>query len=187
MFTIPTLIPLPNLPSIPQNLLVEINNLKIDPYINHPPKITLKNQKEIKSGSHQRFAFDEPLTRWIKHNILDQYRSDSSGISVNTGPSQAPHVDKRRFFNLMYLVDPGGLDVNTVFYKPVTHNLNFDTDSRFCKNYDELEIISKHKLIPHTWNFLYSNTIHSVENITGSRITVQLGLMFDISNQLLSR
>ena len=184
---LPTLIPMPNLLKIPESLIKSYQDILNNPYISSPPKTILHNQTSFETGIHQRFKFNTDLADWIKNNIVDQWQDDSSGIALTTGPCQGPHVDKRRFFNLVYLLDPGGTDVRTVFYKPKSHNIKFNHDSGFFLNYDDLTIVESHQLNPYSWNFLYTGTIHSVENITGVRTSIQLGLMVDISDELLLR
>jgi hypothetical protein len=178
---------MPNLPKIPESLVKSYSDTLNNPYITSPIKTVVYNQKSVDTGVHQRFNFDENLATWIRNNIVDQWQDNASGISTTTGPCQGPHVDKRRFFNLIYLLDPGGDNVRTVFYKPKSHNIKFNHDSGFFLNYDDLEIIESHQLKSCSWNFLYTGTIHSVENITRVRASVQLGLMFDISDELLLR
>jgi len=178
---------LPNLPQVPEHLLKYTREMQED-CMNHTDqsrnltylgdRILTKHGKTFNEGMQRKARVNEDLEPWIKENIIADYKD--IGYWHGMGPCLGPHLDRSRFFLLIYVLEPGGTDVATVFYKARTENVAIDYDGTRVNDYDQLEIDEVFYLKPKQW-YLFSGKsgLHSVENITGMRISLQIGLMRD--------
>ena len=178
---------LPNLPQVPEHLLKYTGEMPEDSiYANdksrnlayHGDRTLIKHGKTFKEGMQRKGRVNEDLEPWIKENIIAEYKDIAywHGMSPCTGP----HLDRSRFFSLIYVLEPGGTDVATVFYKARIENVAIDYDGTRVNDYDQLEIDEVFYLNPKQW-YLFNgkSALHSVENITDMRISLQIGLMRD--------
>jgi hypothetical protein len=102
-----------------------------------------------------------------------------------------PHTDRLRRHAINYVIDTGGIDVSTKFYKlksgEPTVNENFPTRGKDYK-YLDLELIDSFVFEPNNWYLFDPQVIHTVENITGRRVFVGLTLENNLPlNELLTK
>lgn len=147
-------------------------------YLNR--NITTRDGKKIKSAGHKRYSINEEFVNWVK-NIVQQ-DSDGCGIAVFDGVSSsyAPHVDATRNYTLIYLLDPGGDSVDTVWYRqkgyPIERpdlRLNFDLN-KVINDYSQIEEIDRHRIPLKQWVCVNSSILHSIENLSHPRVAIQL-------------
>jgi hypothetical protein len=85
------------------------------------------------------------------------------------------------------LIDPGGDNVRTVFYRehghPVERHSAWGNPTR-CDDYNDLVEIDSVKFPVGQWVLLNTGILHGVENITGSRIN--LTVVFESSKTKLT-
>lgn len=139
------------------------------------------NNTVVKSTYATRYridGFEQYVKKFITEHAITATLSFSAGSAYN-----GPHVDLTRDYALLYVVDAGGPEVSTAFYqelgKPVVRpkdNPGSTVYGEYADNYDNLIEIDRVVLPSHTWVILNSNILHSVENLTGPRITYQVGL-----------
>lgn len=180
-YTVPNIVFLDHLPPVPEELLTY--DFDLDDYFfgNSVNRICVKNGNEFIAGKHRRQDINQELRYWLKQNIISNWHSVGYGRDIS--PCNGPHVDRSARYKLLYLIDPGGDQVETVFWEPMSNECSFTTDTMFFNNYDDLERVDTFVLKPKQWIILYGNYhIHSVENIQGTRVTLQLGLQKDPYN-----
>ncbi len=124
-----------NLPKIPSSLLEDFKtNSQLCPHMTSP---------FFKTGEH----CDE-ITKWCQQNIS----ADSFyGVQIMDA-NVSPHKDQANYAGipeskLVYLVDPGGDSVKTVFW---------DNNEKFLKYY---------VIKPFRWHLIQVNVLHSVSGI----------------------
>ncbi len=180
-----TAIYLKKLPKIPKDIINYSLDMDNFFYGGKPSRILTKNKKNFSAGLNRRQELNKELENWLRKNIICDWQD--AGYSRTTGPCHGPHIDRARFFTLQYVIDPGGQNVSTVFYRAKTQKLDIEPGWFYINNYDEIEPI-EHQFIPKdVWVLINArNHIHSVENIEGVRVSVQIGLMKDPMEDILS-
>jgi hypothetical protein len=86
------------------------------------------------------------------------------------------HIDRTRNYTLMYLLETGGDDHQTVFYQENGVDELFRPKEYHVDNYDDLSIVSVIRLEVNKWNLLQARILHSVENIAQGRKSIQISL-----------
>jgi hypothetical protein len=132
----------------------------------------------INSSLHNYHGNDtlKTLAQQQYQTFFPKHRVDAFvGIMKNIQHSPAcmpPHVDSYRAMAINYLIEPGGDNVQTVFYNAVrpikteSHNL--------C--YPEVSQIESH-VFKQAWYAFSVNRCHSVENLQTQRIFLALRLI----------
>jgi hypothetical protein len=122
--------------------------------------------------------FDQYVKKFIAPSAIATTLSISAGSSHN-----GPHIDSSREYALLYVVDPGGENVSTAFYqesgKPIVRPKIKPLVSlykEYVNDYSLLTEIDRVVLPTHTWVILNANILHSVENLSGPRVTYQIAL-----------
>lgn len=174
-----------NLPSIPDHLIKYSLDMDQFFYGGNPARVLKKDGKEITAGLNRRHDLNPELEKWLRENIISDWHD--AGYSRTTGPCHGPHVDRSRFFTLQYVIDPGGPNVATVFYRAKTQKLDMEPGWFYINNYDQIEPIEHQFIPPGVWVLINArNHIHSVENIESTRVSIQIGLMKDPVDEIFS-
>jgi len=118
---------------------------------------------------------DSLIQNWIKDNIPFEVPYSSIQL-IRNGIYVAPHVDEIRTHAVLYIIDTGG-DPDTCYYKVRDAFKDKTVDPQTCIPYEKLEIKETHKLEQDNWFQLNVSEIHSVENITDTRIALSLSLI----------
>jgi len=181
-----TILYLKNLPSIPTELIKYSLDMDQFFYGGNPERTLIKNGKSFKAGLNRRQELNVELEEWLKKNIISDWQD--AGYSRTLGPCHGPHIDRSRFFTLQYVIETGGDDVCTVFYKPRTQKLDMEKGWFYINNYDQLEPLEHHFIKKGMWCLLNArNHIHSVENIKDTRVSIQIGLMKDPVDEVFTK
>ena len=162
---------LENLPQIPKNLITK--NLHIQEI-----KINQDNQ-ESGDGSKlfPRSRVTNEMVDWVTSNIT----SDAISIDIavtnmkSTSSQMHPHTDSTRVWTLMYILESGGPEHRTVFYKHRDPTLILQPRMNFT--YDEVIEVDSIQIPLRTWVIINAQEIHSVENIPDTRIAFQIGML----------
>jgi hypothetical protein len=167
---------LPWLPTIPPELINCDDNVT---YITGDAlrKVT-QDSKEYSAGVYTGEHVNFSLEDWVKKYIVQEWAN--LGYSKISPPCLGPHLDRTRFYTLQYVINTGGENVSTVFYKARNEQLKLDiSKGLYFNEYDNLEPIEVFYAQANNWYLINGRQIHSVENIETSRIAVQIGLMRD--------
>jgi hypothetical protein len=127
------------------------------------------------------FHISDQFRQWVNLNIGLDYGLCGASVTQGTAKRMMPHVDFFRSFILIYVIDTGGDEVDTVWYKqrgdyPAYRpdlKYNWNPDS-WITDYSQLEEIDRVRSPAKTWMYFNGDILHSVENITRSRISIQL-------------
>lgn len=169
----------PSLPRIPDDLLMGIDSANPGQLLRDYKGWThTKNGKEIQSSDNPFFYASAELERWIKQNVCEHFNDVGVRFAygkpdVNTA---GVHTDQTRKYVLQYMIKTGGGNLN--FWQqdnePIQRNGRYTLDS-----YDELTLLSTVETPEHTWILLNAQVLHSVENLSSTRINVQVSLNYD--------
>lgn len=125
---------------------------------------------------------DESL-EWAKKYVTAQTKDVRS---VNTTPGRyrnGPHTDRSRDFTIIYLLESGGDDHETVFYKERGQDQLVRPRATHVDDYNNVEKIASFKLAVNRWNIVQGLVLHSIENIPEGRFSIQLSID-DIADDL---
>lgn len=135
----------------------------------------------VQNAFNNGWLLDDSCLDWVRQNISNQavdIRYNITGEGQNSGP----HCDRSRNYTMIYLLEPGGPDHETVFYREngcdFIRELGYHVD-----DYKQLKRISSTKLLTNKWTLLNSRILHSVENIPNGRISFQINFN-EIPNNL---
>lgn len=94
--------------------------------------------------------------------------------TIGPGTHVPPHIDdsKARKYGIIYLLDPGGDNVITRWYKKKKEAEHLPIDEGMLITYKNLECVYEHKLEPYTWYIGDYSQIHSIENLTRMRTAI---------------
>jgi hypothetical protein len=140
----------------------------------------------IPSRRNQRVEFPE-FEAWVNDNITDQWigpplAATGPGIRVSVPPQGSgstiagPHCDNPESWGLMYLLDLGGDDVWTKFWreqgKPLNRYGAGPGNGIVCNNFDNLILLESVKFPVCRWILLDATILHSIHGITGPRANI---------------
>lgn len=141
--------------------------------------VKYKDGLTVNSVESKRFWISEEYDQWVIDNVQPEVR----GCGVNIfehGPLVAPHVDANRNYQLQYLLETGGPNVETVWYRQKGKDIVrpdirhvFDLD-KLVLDYNELEELDKIVFPKNTWVCINTTIIHAVENIESRRMSLQI-------------
>jgi hypothetical protein len=192
-----TWLPMPQFPSVPDEFVQQARELAVqktdnanaDRYNNKYLARQLKKDGAVLPSRYQHgILLGTDWEQWVQQNIMKHYHS--TGVRISAGPEQATvhgaHVDgwidNSPTYKLYYLIDPGGDDVRTVFYREQGHAAERYSawgDPTRCDDYNNLVEIDSVKFPEAQWILLNTGILHGVENITGLR--VNLTVVFESS------
>jgi hypothetical protein len=143
----------------------------------------LRNGVLMKNRRQHVFSIGEDFEKWVADNIHPfPYEA---GVSISVPPDrtfQGPHCDLRRRYVLNYILDTGGENVRTQWWRekgyPLErlHESGPEGKSYWVKDYNDLELIDDVVFSPGIWVLLNPKILHSVENITGYRSFLTISL-----------
>ncbi len=169
----------PDLPKLPDDLRqAVIDNqrefLNYTTYKDGEGRKILKNGELIPSTSFRIRKGPEDVIKWVQENITKNFIHVGSTESDPSKTICGPHLDLSRNYTAIYPIRTGGEEVSTVFYR--LKSGENPMNRQYYLNYDELEEIDRVVVPLETWCVLNSKCIHSVEGLTSSRLTLQIGM-----------
>ena len=151
-----------------------------DQYNYYEANIGRKSNPRTRDGmdlGNKRFprsTVPNELEDWVREHISSNINEIGMAKAYADEHADAvgPHTDRSRDYTMIYLLSGGGPDHQTVFYDTIdeieiTRKMNFD--------YSRIKEICRVQVPLKTWTLLYAQLPHSVENIPGERLAIQLG------------
>jgi|688.fasta_scaffold31369_3 hypothetical protein len=137
--------------------------------------------KQLKNAGSYRYWISEEFEEWVRIH----FKQDPAGCGINIFEASAdsvvaPHVDPNRNFSIHYLLEPGGIHATTMWWQEKNKLLDrADLKNNFnladtITNYSKLQEVAKICIPKHRWICMNTNILHSVENITSPRISIQI-------------
>jgi len=185
---------LPNLPAVPDIFIQEAykkdlkNGLKSfghldkifdSSYINRP---VVKDGQTYTSRFQHKYDFNEDLGKkfheWCRSFLHPECYHCGVVYNQGTDPYHGPHVDMSRNFVLFYLLEPGGVNATTSWWKKTGIPVSTDEDTygKITADYQELIPIDQLIIPRHTWVLFNVRIIHSLENVIAERMSIQCSL-----------
>ncbi len=175
-----------DLPPVPKELEPDFDLLLssgVAPVWSNRPRTATRGEEIVEHSRYDRFEISHALKTWVDTNITADYKN--IGISHMWGASvNLPHTDHTRDVTMLYVFRTGGVAVETRFWQrkgyPIHHqnkDVNYQYNTDQPTTYDDLDLIDSITLPSHQWYILDARCIHSVEGMTDSRISLQLGFL----------
>lgn len=176
---IENLIYYPALPAMPSELLETED--AYDPSIITVASLVRHVNKDgviIPNAWYERYPVGEKVSDWINKNIASDYTD--IGMSLHGAPgcvsTALPHTDKTRNWTLMWILDEGGPEVDTVHWQEKNQPVIRSSDLPTPPSYDNLVEISRKRFKRGEWILLSAHVIHSLEGVSaGPRVALQIG------------
>jgi hypothetical protein len=118
------------------------------------------------------------VNKWIEDNIPVKGVYASIQEFTN-GKFWIPHRDLLRDVAYNYVLETGGDNVKTCFYKPKPEYEHLNVSARTCIPYDRIDLIESTVFEKDQWHKIDVSKIHSVENIdpTKRRFSLSLSIL----------
>jgi hypothetical protein len=124
--------------------------------------------------------FMDWLARELPGNVRGNWVKQTSGVRE---PGQAhahiAHTDRVRRVAINYIIDTGGENVRTSWYRERGQSLHRDykgagemVAGRKQINYSDLELVESVVFEPMSWYMIQTDVIHDVQNITANRVSL---------------
>jgi hypothetical protein len=175
---------LKNLPKVPQYFIdraLAKKKLLFTNNVNDNLPNWYKDRKLIVDGkeestAHQQTAdLENDFTIWCKKYIHSEgFDCQVSMTNHQKGKYWGPHTDLTREFTIIYLLESGGPDAETVFYLEPGKPVRRSEFQEVCNDYSKLVVLERNKFPLHEWIILDAMILHGVENITEPRISFQI-------------
>lgn len=162
-----------NLPLIPQDIISSqsCNNIIRE----FPGRVCKIGDIEFTASNGVYYHADDNLNQWVRDNI--NLNIDLVGIRHQYGSADRPchgaHTDATRDYALLYMVDNGGGYLK--FWKKSDCPIEFDS-VQLISDYDDMTELETVETPNGSWYLVNGRVIHSVENMLGTRITIQVNL-----------
>ena len=187
-----------DLPPLPKHFVYEIldtvqdsSRRKTKTFHNVPGRkeyrervLTLADGSQCQSVTSEKWSISAELEHWLQNNIQSQWIDVGINQHNIVSHVMGPHVDDIKNEIIIYVIDPGGTNVETVWWQqkgfPIERpdKLPANTDGFFTShnNYQDLIELDRVCISPGQWVRMNTLVLHSVENITATRTILKIGL-----------
>jgi hypothetical protein len=178
-----------NFPPIPEYIINSLESSLIDNTIVDDigyEKKHIKNNKQLTACRYSMGnVVNEELTSWLEQNIPDitsrfniLYQTQRSNNNIPS--THIVHTDRLRLTALNYIIDTGGSNVVTSWYKEDGKNLHrlqktpgSQSDSG-AVDYKNLQLLESVNLEKNNWYIINTRILHDVDNITDTRKSISI-------------
>jgi hypothetical protein len=178
-----------NFPPIPEHIINSLESSLIDNTvvgdIGYGEKHIKNNKQLVACGYSMGNIVNSELTSWLEENIPDissrfniLYQTQCSLDNIPS--THIVHTDRLRLTALNYIIDTGGSDVLTSWYKEEGKNLHrlqktpgSQSDSG-AVDYKNLQLLESVILEKNHWYIIDTRILHDVDNITSTRKSISI-------------
>lgn len=129
--------------------------------------------------SRYQLGFDigQDFNDWVKENIIPNPVSITARKTFGDSIMHGAHIDSARRWAISYLINRGGDQAVTRFYKKPGSPTEWPLMHKLFDNMDELVEIDNVQFPLESWFVINTSVIHAVTNVTGPRTFIQIGAM----------
>ena len=143
-----------------------------------------KDGKAIPSRVQHGYPMSPEWEQWVRENIVSDFIETSARMSVGDSDTHGIHADNPFKWKFYYMLDRGGDNAETVFYKEKNQPIirQSTADSITCVNdYSDPNVFEVERVqFPlHTWVLFNATVLHGVEKITGDRKNIAISIVPD--------
>ena len=190
---------LPQLPTLPQDLinLIDCNTYPLDHNISQVCIRVLddwdgQNGAALRNVGRSDEPFQSEFIKWFKDNIASTFQNTRVTYTHGGNWTELPfaqvvstgaHCDMTRDYVLAYAVDTGGDDAELVFWKEDDHDV-YRERGVMMSSTRSLTRIDSVKGPAGCWYLINGRVLHSTENLSHKRITVQVSFDTELPAEL---
>jgi hypothetical protein len=123
------------------------------------------------------YELGEDFDQWVRKNIVSDFVNATVRRSEGKSPLHGAHIDNSRRWAIWYMLERGGEDSRTRFYKLPGHPTEWPLEHRVFNNMDELVEFDSVKWPVNQWFVINTSIIHAITDVTGARTSLQIGVM----------
>lgn len=120
--------------------------------------------------------FNEEEAQWVYNNVTDKFNDFRISLTTIGNKFNGPHIDITREFTLIYLLDKGGPDPATVFYREKGVEELVKPRGYCVDDYNTLTPVIRIKPEVNRWHLVNARVLHSIENIPDGRLSLQISI-----------
>lgn len=135
-----------------------------------------KDGQSFVNSFNRSLYLDDECLAWARENVTKHALDIRSTYTLPGLDRNGPHIDRTRFYTLIYLLQGGGPDHRTVFYRENGVEEYYRPLGYHVDDYSQVTQVAEVKLTENKWNLLEGRVLHSIENIPNSRKSVQVSL-----------
>lgn len=195
---------MPHLPAVPDHFVKElIERSKSQTYdademekrgmrtVGFKHRTIIHNGKQSMSRGQEIVHMGDEFTDWIRENIASSFVEVEGRVNISPDgktTTHGAHVDNPGKIRLYYLVDPGGADVETLFFMkpggPVVHDMDSHKSAEPIHhlNMDELIVIDRARFPVGQWVLFNGYVMHGITGVTGPRLNFTVNFKPDQIN-----
>jgi len=153
------------------------NNGNYLPQSNRP--LILPDGTETTSRRTPRWPISDEFNQWVRENIVSNFKD--AGVSISEGISEVtgPHTDGMRQHNLIYLIDQSNSDQSTHWWQENGFSTVRKERSHTPTDMRTLSEKMSATFPMHTWVSMKIDILHSIHNIKGRRVSIQISFEDD--------
>jgi len=160
-------------PKFNKKIIEQIRNLEPITYHYTSLHRDISSDTEYNHLLLKRWQAPRSVENFIKKTLPAGYHE--IGIQVigdgNTAGGHGAHSDKTRSFSFLYLIDTGGNNVQTRFFKEKKKPL-YRKNFTVITDYSKIELVDSVIIEPFKWYLLNQRIIHDVIGIEGIRKSI---------------
>jgi hypothetical protein len=123
------------------------------------------------------YELGEDFDQLVRENIVSDFVNATVRRSEGKSPLHGAHIDNSRRWAIWYMLERGGEDSRTRFYKLPGHPTEWPLEHRVFNNMDELVEFDSVKWPVNQWFVINTSIIHAITDVTGARTSLQVGVM----------
>lgn len=135
-----------------------------------------KDGKTYSNAFNHSVFLNEDALRWARENITNLAKDIRSTSTLPGLERCGAHIDRTRNYTLMYLIEPGGDNHSTVFYKEKGVDELYRPREYHVDDYNQLIELKRVRLKTNVWNIVSARILHSIEDIPNGRYSIQISL-----------
>lgn len=177
----------PDLPDLPvelEKMVYDSVQTEVIEYVDFNATLQapfIKNGEIKKSVAFFQYETEKELKKWVFNNVAKQGIANVKSSKTYFNPDdprdwRGPHTDQTRNYVLIWLMESGGPDHATVFYKEKNKTAIRENCVTVLET-DDLEELGRIQIPLRKWIILNSRILHSVINIPDHRIALQVGFV----------
>jgi hypothetical protein len=143
----------------------------------HVDRTVVLEGEEYSSRYQVGYEIGEDFDQWVRDHIVEDFVNATVRRSEGKSPLHGAHIDNSRRWAIWYMIERGGEDSRTRFYKLPGHETEWPLEHRVFNNMDDLVEFDAVKWPMNQWFVINTSIIHAITDVHGPRTSIQIGTM----------
>lgn len=123
------------------------------------------------------YEIGEDFDQWVRENIVGEFVNATVRRSVGKSSLHGAHIDNSRRWAIWYMIERGGEESRTRFYKLPGNPTEWPLEHRVFNDMDKLVEFDCVKWPMRQWFVINTSVIHAITDVTADRTSIQIGVM----------